>query len=272
MSVEGKETLDLYDEFKRLEQEAEELALFPEGTFPCIRLDGFRHSKTFLKDDLINKKYSSMARKSAVGLFKNIKKIFDRDLKSNVVCILTYSDEASVILVPSLKNERFGRRIMKICTMLTGFLSSLITSHMRRKASALLTKDRHADGSNMWMPQIVSYDARPICLADEDAVVRYIRHRYLVAKRNAYWKVLNLRGHKVAHDPEKKNDLDLLMDIVMVNGWEGEAKSLLATFAMFFSHDVEEYKEFEKVDDAFMQNTSISRLVRDTLLKIGYVS
>jgi hypothetical protein len=270
--MESKETLDLYDEFKRQEQEAEELALFPEGAFPCIRLDGHRHSKIFLKNHLLNQKYSSLARKSAVGLFKTIRTLFDRELKGNVVCFLTYSDEVSFILVPSFKNERFGRRIMKICTMMAGSLSSLITSHMRREASDLLTKDWQADGSNKWTPQIVSYDARPICLADEDAVVRYIRHRYLLAKRNAYWKVLNLRKHHVAHDSEKKNDLDLLMDIVVMNGWEGEAKRLLETFTMFFADDVDEYIKIECVTGIYTEPDTLSQLVRLTLKKIGYVS
>ena len=51
----------------------------------------------------------------------------------------------------------------------------------------------------------IFFDARPLIL-EENEISQYIRYRFLISKRYAYWKVLRLnKYHNVYEDEIKKN-------------------------------------------------------------------
>lgn len=272
MSSECRDAIELFKEFKALENDAEVLHEFPDGCFPCVRMDGVRHSRSYLKNVLINKAYDWQAKKSAVAVYGAMRHHLDSSMNNNFVCFIVFSDEVSFVLSPSLKNPRYGRRVMKICTILNGGLSSAFTSLVRKNAQKLVTKDRDIEEFGGWMPQLMSYDARPILLHGHEDVARYIRHRYLVAKRHSYWKVLNLHGHPLAADNAMKKNLDALRAAVAGNGWEEDVHTLLGTFRLFFPQRNADVIAFEEVNDEGMELDVLSRRVCETLQCIGYTA
>jgi tRNA(His) 5'-end guanylyltransferase len=213
----------LLESFALRENEALQLPEIPDDAYLGVRLDGIRHSKMFLKDHLENDDYNAIMRDSIHSLHAKMKTIFAKEYPENFVCACSFTDEVSFVLLNRISNERYKKRTMKICTSLCGGLSSAMT----RKAIYSKSK-RFRD--------ILSFDARPIYLSNINDIVAYIRHRYLLASRQAFWKVLRLRDYPGWETDEIKKNYDNARAIVEEKGWADEAETIRKSFRIYLPH------------------------------------
>jgi|GEM_PF-2883928 len=195
----------------------------PDEAYLCVRLDGIRHSKMFLKDDLENEDYDVVMRDSIHSLHAMMKTIFANEYPENFVCACSFSDEVSFVLLNRISNERYEKRTMKICTSLCGNLSAVMTKKSNYSNSKRLRR-------------LLSFDARPIYLNDVNDIVAYVRHRYLLASRQAFGKVLRLREYSGCNEDGIKKDYDNARTIVEEKGWADEAETIRKSFRIYLPH------------------------------------
>lgn len=269
MATLGQECDALYDRFKILEKQAEGFAYFPDGAYPCIRMDGVKHSKYFLKDVHSNSGYSDSARKSVFGLYGSMKTAFNRDINFNIVCMLSFSDEVSVVLTSDMRSQRYDRRVMKICTSFCGNLSSLFTSYVREDAKDILTREKPKNSAGRWYPQILAYDARPLSLKNAEEIALYLRHRYLLAKRHACRKALRLAGAPEALDGQIKDDLDALQKLVARYGLHSEYEESISSFLLYLPNEIGELKIFRPVPEAIVEVGRLTDQISTVIRAMG---
>lgn len=209
------ELTELNKMFKRLEKEALIMANLPENKYLCIRLDGFKATKNHLKDVLINEDFNNSFYKSYKDIFNSFKNYFTKEYTSSIVCSLIVNDEMSIILNKDNVND--AERIMKMCTLFSGALSANMTNHLGENA-------------------IIFFDARPLILS-KDEISKYIRYRYLIAKRYIYWKVLRLNNFDGVYEDKIKKNLDNSILSVKKIGKEDDAKEIINTMKLFLTNE-----------------------------------
>lgn len=199
--------------FKKLETDALTIANLPENKYLCIRLDGFKANKQYLKDVLINEDFNDSLYKSYKHLFDSFKQYFTKEYTSSIVCSFIINDEVSIILNKDNVND--GKRIMKICTLFSGVLSSNMTRNLKNN-------------------ETIFFDARPLILSRNE-ISKYIRYRYLISKRYSYWKVLRLNNFHGVFDDRIKKNLDNSILGVKEIGKESDVEKIVSTMRLFLT-------------------------------------
>lgn len=179
------EMKDLEAKFRGIEEESGRLVEVPAGSLLVIRMDGVKLSGTFLKDSLTNGKFDSAldgAVRTLIHLFANSTYEVNRPFMRMALAV---SDEVSIV-IPGLPNIYKGR-LMKLCTILAGTLSSAMTGNLGARTEPT------AKSPKGW-PRVVAFDARPLILKDWTEVEQYVQNRRLFATRNLVAKVLRLKS------------------------------------------------------------------------------
>jgi len=177
----NKELETLFEKFKRIEHESLKIDMVPDNKFLVVRLDGFKVTKNYLKDVIVNEKLTNAMNCSINELFKRFRTYFTNEYSSSIIGTFYANDEVSIVLSNkmNLSKDTYGRnleikRVMKICTIFAGAISSFITKNM---------------------DEPLYFDGRPIILSQNE-LGEYIYSRQLVAIRYAYWKILRLNNIK----------------------------------------------------------------------------
>ncbi len=199
--------------FKELETESLTISNLPENKYLCIRLDGFKATKQYLKDVLINKNFNKNLHTSYNYLFNSFKKYFTNKYTSSIVCAFIVNDELSIILNKDNVND--AKRIMKVCTLFSGALSANMTTHLNKN-------------------ETIFFDARPLILS-KDEISKYIRYRYLISKRYSYWKVLRLNKFPNVFEDKIKGSLDNSVLGVKEIKKENDAEKIISTMRFFLT-------------------------------------
>ena len=218
-----KELLDLDDYFKDIEHKSLTVSEVPKDKYLCIRIDGFKATKNFLKDVLVNEEFNNCLNDSYKKFFQSFKKYFGRNKHSAIICCFIVNDEISIILNKNLENN--GNRIMKTSTLLSSFFGSYMTK-------------RHNDKN-------IFFDARPLIL-EEGEISKYIRYRFLISKRYAYWKVLRLNKYPNVYEDEIKKNLHTSILAVKEINKINEAEKIIDTFK-FLVTNVKENTLFNRI-------------------------
>ena len=212
--------LDTY--FKDIENKSLSIVQVPENKYLCIRIDGFKATRNFLKDILVNEEFNNNLNSSYKKFFQSFKKYFGKDKQSSIICSFIVNDEVSIILNKNLDND--GNRVMKVSTLISSFFGSHMTQSYEDKN--------------------IFFDARPLIL-EENEISQYIRYRFLISKRYAYWKVLRLnKYHNVYEDKIKKNLDNSIQAVEEINKNE-DVDKILSTFK-FLVTDAKEDPKFSE--------------------------
>lgn len=211
-----KELERLNKKFKQNEVDSLSINTIPDNKYLCIRLDGFKATKKYLKDSLTNERFNNSFYRANQLLFNSFKHYLTREYTSSIVCSLLINDELSVILNKD-NNEDDSKKIMKLCTLFAGNLSSAMTLYLNSKKQKTET---------------ISFDARPILL-DKNEISEYIRYRYLISKRYAYWKVLRLKNIGDWVKDDIKYNIDNCINKVKQNNLEKEAFKIIASYRFY---------------------------------------
>ena len=207
------ELLLLNEKFKTREIDSAKIDQITDGAYLCIRMDGFNMTKQFLKDKPINTQFNEALSKANKSVFNSLKHHLNKEFTSGIVCSFIANDEISVILSRDVSN--FKRRVIKICTLFTGMMSSAFTQEMRTLVN---------------QTGIMAFDARPILLYSPQEIAEYVRYRFLVGKRYAHWKTLRLDRYENVYDPSIKNNIDNAMRVTEEQGISETAREIIATY------------------------------------------
>lgn len=219
--VEQDELHQLRVRYKGIEYSSRRKDTFSEHDFLAIRLDGFKHSKAHLKDSLTNDAYNEDLQKSIWKTYNSFRLLLNREYENGFVCACSFTDEVTFVLLG--RNTHFDRRIMKYCTLFSGMMSATMTA---------LRQQRFPPKKN-GMVDAYAFDARPLILDNKEDIAEYIRHRFLLAHRQAYWKVLRLRDFPGWKTDEIKKNLDNAKQQVIENGWEDEYQQIRDSFRFY---------------------------------------
>lgn len=222
MNQELLSKLDL--KYKEIEEDSLSIQFVPPDCFFCVRLDGIKATKNHLKEKLINKKFNKSFHEAIVQTFKAFNNSTNDKIKSKFVCLIALNDEVSFLFEKS--NIGYDRRIMKLCTILSGILSSWFTWEMVTYSKA---KGGHFHKKRIVMP----FDSRPLILKSESDVMEYIKYRYLVGKRYAYWKTLRLADYPEVYEDHVKKNLDNAEHIVIDLNLEKKFYTIENTYTLF---------------------------------------
>ncbi len=188
----NKELETLFEKYKRIEHESLKIDIVPDNKFLVVRLDGFKVTKNYLKDVIVNEKLTNAMNYSINQLFKRFRTYFTNEYSSSIIGTFYANDEVSIILSNkmNLSKDTYGRnleikRVMKVCTIFAGAISSFMTEKMN---------------------EILYFDARPLILSQNE-LGEYIYSRQLVATRYAYWKILRLNNIEGWEQDFYKKDL-----------------------------------------------------------------
>lgn len=217
-----KELSELNNYFKNIEDKSLSIVEVPENQYLCIRIDGFKATKNFLKDILVNEKFNDYLNNSYTKFFQSFKKYFGREKHSSIICCFIVNDEISIILNKNLEND--GNRVMKISTLVSSFFGSYMTQN--------------------YIDKNIFFDARPLILK-EDEISKYIRYRFLISKRYAYWKVLRLNNYPNVYEDKTKKDIDTCIQEVKKINKINEAEEIINTFS-FLVTNIKENTSFSK--------------------------
>ena len=196
----------MHQKFKQLEKEASLIDKTPADKFLCVRLDGFKATKSYLKDQMNNKAFSKNLTEAVNSLYYSFRFLLNKEYLNSFVCAFSSNDEISFILFN--KNNNFESRIIKICTLFSGILSAAMT---------LKSKDKKSKKDNL-----LFFDSRPIILKDLEQINEYLNYRYAISMRYGYWKILKLRKYPGVFGDYIKKDLEKCISIVSENGWSNE--------------------------------------------------
>ena len=230
-----QELEQLEKKFKQNEQDSLAVVTIPNKKYLCIRMDGFKASKNHLKDKLTYQHFHNSLYKASKDLFKSFKNYLTREYKSSVLSIFVINDEVSVILNND-NNHNDAKRIMKLCSLFASTLSvSMTKSFNTRKYSGT-----------------IAFDARPIIL-EQNEISEYLRYRYLIATRYAYWKVLKLNKIDGWHEAELKKHLDNAIQKVQNLGIEDQSFKIIDTYKLYILNQDEKVNlEVYKINDISM--------------------
>lgn len=140
LATEGQveNSAELHTQMKELEsrfREIEETSLgtmsVPPGSLLVVRLDGVKLTSTFLKDSLSNPKFDGALDSSIRTIFNIFANSTYEHCRPFIRLALAVSDEVSIV-IPGLPNIYKGR-VMKLCTILAGTMSSAMTGNLAAK-------------------------------------------------------------------------------------------------------------------------------------------
>ncbi|MFV7790915.1 tRNA(His) guanylyltransferase Thg1 family protein [Aliarcobacter lanthieri] len=217
------ELTELDNYFKDIENKSLSIIQVPENQYLCIRIDGFKVTKNFLKDRLVNEEFNNNLNSSFYKFFESFKKYFGRGKHSSIICSFIVNDEVSIILNKNLDND--GNRIMKASTLIASFFGSHMTQSY---------KDKN-----------IFFDARPLILK-ENEISQYIRYRFLISKRYAYWKMLRLNKYPNVYEDEIKKNIDNSIQAVEEINKNEDVEKILNTFKFLVTNTKEDPKFSEK--------------------------
>jgi hypothetical protein len=239
-----KELSELNNYFKNIEDKSLSIVEVPENQYLCIRIDGFKATKNFLKDILVNEEFNDYLNNSYTKFFQSFKKYFGRDKHSSIICCFIVNDEISIILNKNLEND--GNRVMKISTLVSSFFGSYMTQN--------------------YIDKNIFFDARPLILK-EDEISKYIRYRFLISKRYAYWKVLKLNKYPNVFEDEIKKNIDTSIESVKKINKINDAKKIIDTFRFLVTNAKENtsFNEVLKNNDNFLLN-DINTIIKKYLV------
>lgn len=242
------ELVELENKYKKREDESLEEVLIPEGKYLAIRLDGFKGSKRYLKDHMVNQRYNNCLRITNDAIFKSFRHYLNQNYSSSIVCSYIVNDEISIILNKD-NDHKYAKRIMKLCSLFAGSASSTFSLRYNTKNK----KDSFV------------FDARPILL-DEDEITEYIRHRYLFSVRYAYWKALRLDGVPNANDDDIFGNIDNAISLAIENNLKEEAEQLTSTYGFYMPEKAlkPEYVSIE-VNNQNMSSEKLHSTIQDYL-------
>lgn len=242
------ELVELENKFKTREIESLGEPLIPDDKYLAIRLDMFKGSKRYLKDQMENKKFSNSLKFTNNATFKSFQHYLIQNYSSSIVCSYIVNDEISIILNKD-NDHKDAKRIMKLCTLFAGSASSTFSLSHNKKNK----KDSFV------------FDARPILL-DENEIVEYIRHRYLYSVRYAYWKALRLEGIPNANDEEIMKNIDNSIELAIENDLKEKAEKAISLYGFYIPEKAlkPEYTSIE-VNDQNMSSENLHSSIQDYL-------
>jgi tRNA(His) 5'-end guanylyltransferase len=208
---------ELTRKFKQIETESLEKSTLLDEQYLCIRLDGFKATKKYLRDSEINKEFNFAFHKATLDLYFSFRNYLTNEYPSSIICAIIFNDELSIIINKN-NNASDSRKIMKLCTLFAGILSASFTNKF---------KD-HKIKDN-----IISFDARPLILT-ENEISEYIRYRYLIATRYAYWKVLRLNNIKDHNEDYIKHNIDNCIKFCSEHQLKSKVKNILSTYKIYY--------------------------------------
>ncbi|MEK7991179.1 MAG: tRNA(His) guanylyltransferase Thg1 family protein [Thiotrichaceae bacterium] len=211
-----KELEYLQEKYKQREEDSL-LKKIPDEAYLCIRLDGFHATKNHLKNVVTNKNFTNGLSNAHYKLFCSFRHYLNRDYTSSIVSSFMANDEISIIL--NKDNDNYDKRIMKLCTLFSGVLSSAATLDLNKK--------------NKKDVGIVAFDSRPILLYSIDEISEYVRSRYLISKRYAYWKVLRLNNIPEVNEDYIKKSIDNSMNLAKENNLLKDAQKIISSYKFF---------------------------------------
>jgi len=243
------ELVTLTSKYKQNEKDSLSISSLPDDKYLCIRMDGFKATKKYLKDVLINERFHTCMYKANNKLFNSFKHYLTNEYSSSIVCSLVVNDEISIILNKD-NNSDDAKKIMKLCTLFSGVLSSSMTLHLNKHTK---------------MQEIIAFDARPLVL-NKTEISEYIRYRYLIGKRYAYWKVLRLHNVGKWKEDSIKTNIINCINIVKENGLEADALTIMSTFK-FYLPTKESSPQYSKdcLTDKNMNENILDNLIKSYL-------
>lgn len=198
----------------------------PVGQYLCVRLDGIKVSKRFLKDRLTHPQLFNVLTRSVTEAYKLLKWQSDKANKNFFLCVVAISDEVSFIL--NNRENYFKNRTFKIATMLAGNLSAITTLNYQAAQQR---------------PEIIAFDARPLLLDSYERVEEYIRYRYLIGRRNAMCKVLRIAQvfpRDELYETGLMNDVPGLIRAIAEHGLGDKVEQVLSEFRLFIPDEQSE--------------------------------
>lgn len=201
--------------FKTREAESARLVQIPDGAYLCIRMDGFKMTGKFLRDRIINEQFDRAISAAHYKVFCSMRHHLNREFTSGFVCSYIQKDEVSMVLSKDVSN--FERKVIKLCTLFSGMMSSALTQEMKYEPSA---------------EEIMAFDARPIILNSPAEISEYIRSQYLDGLSYAYWKPLRLNNYDNANDPSIKNNIENAKAICDKTGCTDHAQQIISTYKL----------------------------------------
>lgn len=206
----------LTKKFKSRENESLETVLIPDNKYLIIRLDGFKTSRNLLKDVVVNKEFHEAFHEAVLTVYFSFRNYLTRKYSTSIINEVMFNDEISFVLNKNNEHED-AKRIMKLCSLFSGMLSAAFTQNFIK----------NNDTRN-----IFSFDARPI-IVSKDEISKYIRYRYLVAIRYAYWKILRLNNVDDCYEDYIKHNIDKCIELCMKYKFNSIAKKILLTYQMY---------------------------------------
>ena len=104
----------LEKKYKKREEESLILSAIPDDNYLCIRLDGFKATKTHLKDVIVNDKFTKCLSDAHYQLFCSFRHLLNREYTSSIVCSFMANDEISIVLNKDNNNEDYKRIIKEL--------------------------------------------------------------------------------------------------------------------------------------------------------------
>ncbi len=214
-------------QLQKKHKEKEELTLSesicPDDKYLCIRLDGIKASKIYLKDTVVNKLYNESFHRAINTVYYLLR---NQTEKENLFYgIFVASDEVSFII--NIGHNYYGNRLYKIATTLSGCLSSAITLELMKE-------------KNKAESRVVAFDARPLILESIEEVDEYCHFRWYLNGRNAMNKILRLKSELTDDDiyeTELRDNIELLAKEIKQRELTSEYKKITKTFTYYKPND-----------------------------------
>jgi hypothetical protein len=239
----------LEEKFRLMEQDALSVVEAPLGSrYLCFRLDGIKVSKRYLKDSLVHEAFGAALRSSIQTVYHLLRactgeEYGEREEGNFFLCAFCISDEVSFIL--NNHHNYLGNRVFKTGTSLAGTLSGALS--LRFQAESKKHGKKSASGHRY--PQVMAFDARPLLLDVHGEVEEYLRHRWLLAGRNALCKVLRLNNAVSGDDVYKmgrSNDLPGLCELIHRHGLESQVHQVMQSFTLFLPSSLTQSAELDE--------------------------
>lgn len=244
-----KELSLLETKFKEIENNSLVIASVPEEKYLCIRLDGFKATNKHLKDALVNESFNQLLSKGFKKLFYSFRNNFTREFTSSIVCAYIANDEISIVL--NKDNTEDGKRVMKLCTLFSGALSAYVTLYYKQP--------------NPQKRDTIAFDARPLILS-RDEIAKYLRYRYLISKRYAYWKVLRLNEVDGVYEDDIKRNIDNAIKLTHQIDRECDALKIISSYKFLLTEKSHNPKFIScHVNDTNMMENNLHESLEDYL-------
>lgn len=231
--------------YKEREKDSLTHTQVPDEKYLCIRLDGFNATSKFLKNELTNNNFNTSLLQAHKNLFWSFRHHLNYYYTSSIVCSFIANDEVSIIL--NKDNDNYNKRVMKLCSLFAGVLSSSMSLNINRNNDKI---------------GIVAFDSRPIILNSQEEIIEYLRYRYLVAKRYAYWKALRLNKFNKVYEDDVKYNIDVAIQHVIDRGEEKDAKKVLKSYKLLIPELKKNPKCITfKVDNELMTTPNLNKKI-----------